>query len=415
MSLLSLTTRILACLRAGAPGPVADDRRRRAGDAGQRDEPGGELCDWRCAGRPPRGRPRPSASAASADPRWTACKAGTSKDMRDNWCIGWSRRYTVGVWIGSASGATPAIVGGLRRGAGVAQHLHGGARHLMNVQLRTPAMPPGVEALCRSACSPGNLEPAREEVFHDAQVLPMTPRPCGRRAAVEWRAGHRRSPADSTIFALDPRSSARCAARSGSTADGLTGPDRARGRAGSIDGKPLARRLGSFGSVAAVAEAGIAWSWSDAAGKVVDDIGVEVRGASDARGRAQPLHRCGAHGGERWRAALARVIDERLLALGGISAARHGGQWGMPSGQSVTTSVAPDAQRLHPARRNAAAAAAPAVSRTGPGRCGYCSLSCAAVPPWRRRALRAAAARRAARGERRGALLVMRTRGGDAW
>ncbi|RZL84216.1 MAG: penicillin-binding protein 1C, partial [Variovorax sp.] len=31
---------------------------------------------------------------------WTAVKTGTSKDMRDNWAVGWSQRYTVGVWVG---------------------------------------------------------------------------------------------------------------------------------------------------------------------------------------------------------------------------------------------------------------------------------------------------------------------------
>jgi penicillin-binding protein 1C len=35
---------------------------------------------------------------------WTAVKTGTSKDMRDNWCIGYSGRYTVGVWTGNFSG-----------------------------------------------------------------------------------------------------------------------------------------------------------------------------------------------------------------------------------------------------------------------------------------------------------------------
>jgi len=35
---------------------------------------------------------------------WSAVKTGTSKDMRDNWCIGFSRRYTVGVWVGNGSG-----------------------------------------------------------------------------------------------------------------------------------------------------------------------------------------------------------------------------------------------------------------------------------------------------------------------
>ncbi len=35
---------------------------------------------------------------------WSAVKTGTSKDMRDNWCIGYSRKYTVGVWTGNFSG-----------------------------------------------------------------------------------------------------------------------------------------------------------------------------------------------------------------------------------------------------------------------------------------------------------------------
>jgi penicillin-binding protein 1C len=36
--------------------------------------------------------------------RATAAKTGTSKDMRDNWCLGYSGHYTVGVWLGNASG-----------------------------------------------------------------------------------------------------------------------------------------------------------------------------------------------------------------------------------------------------------------------------------------------------------------------
>ena len=35
---------------------------------------------------------------------WTAVKTGTSKDMRDNWCIGYSKKYTVGIWVGNFSG-----------------------------------------------------------------------------------------------------------------------------------------------------------------------------------------------------------------------------------------------------------------------------------------------------------------------
>ena len=37
-------------------------------------------------------------------PFQTAVKTGTSKDMRDNWCVGFSDRYTVGVWVGNFNG-----------------------------------------------------------------------------------------------------------------------------------------------------------------------------------------------------------------------------------------------------------------------------------------------------------------------
>ena len=66
-----------------------------------------------------------------ATPYWSAVKTGTSKFMRDNWCVGWSRRYTVAVWVGNfdgepmrevsgVSGAAPAwlqIMSGLQRGS----------------------------------------------------------------------------------------------------------------------------------------------------------------------------------------------------------------------------------------------------------------------------------------------------------
>ncbi|HAG51838.1 MAG: penicillin-binding protein 1C [Deltaproteobacteria bacterium GWC2_42_51] len=44
---------------------------------------------------------------------WTAVKTGTSKDMRDNWCIGYSSQYTVGVWIGNFSGESMWNVSGI--------------------------------------------------------------------------------------------------------------------------------------------------------------------------------------------------------------------------------------------------------------------------------------------------------------
>ncbi|MFZ2163292.1 MAG: transglycosylase domain-containing protein [Sideroxyarcus sp.] len=44
---------------------------------------------------------------------WTAAKTGTSKDMRDNWCIGFSGRYTVGVWVGNFNGEPMRDVSGV--------------------------------------------------------------------------------------------------------------------------------------------------------------------------------------------------------------------------------------------------------------------------------------------------------------
>ena len=61
---------------------------------------------------------------------WAAVKTGTSKDMRDNWCIGFSSRYTVGVWVGNASGAPMHAVSGVSGAAPVWRelmaHLHAG-------------------------------------------------------------------------------------------------------------------------------------------------------------------------------------------------------------------------------------------------------------------------------------------------
>ncbi len=50
---------------------------------------------------------------------WTAVKTGTSKDMRDNWCVGFSERYTVGVWTGNFSGEPMWNVSGITGAAPV--------------------------------------------------------------------------------------------------------------------------------------------------------------------------------------------------------------------------------------------------------------------------------------------------------
>lgn len=75
---------------------------------------------------------------------WTAVKTGTSKDYRDNWCIGFSERFTVGVWAGNFNAEAMHKVSGVT-GAGpswyeIMNYLH------RSVPSRAPAKPAGVIA-----------------------------------------------------------------------------------------------------------------------------------------------------------------------------------------------------------------------------------------------------------------------------
>jgi penicillin-binding protein 1C len=59
-----------------------------------------------------------------------AVKTGTSKDMRDNWCVGWTQKYTIGVWVGNFNGDPMWNVSGMSgaapiwRGLMMALHTH---------------------------------------------------------------------------------------------------------------------------------------------------------------------------------------------------------------------------------------------------------------------------------------------------
>jgi penicillin-binding protein 1C len=92
---------------------------------------------------------------------WTAVKTGTSKDMRDNWALGWSQRYTVGVWVGNASGAAMHDVSGTSGAApiwaAVMQQLHA------RTPSRAPLPPAGLTA--QRVSFGAQLEAARSEWF----------------------------------------------------------------------------------------------------------------------------------------------------------------------------------------------------------------------------------------------------------
>jgi len=92
---------------------------------------------------------------------WTAVKTGTSKDMRDNWCIGYSQKYTVGVWVGNFSGAPMWNVTGITGAAPVwldiMNYLH------RENPGRPPRPPAGV--LARKIEFQEGTEPGRVEFF----------------------------------------------------------------------------------------------------------------------------------------------------------------------------------------------------------------------------------------------------------
>lgn len=88
---------------------------------------------------------------------WSAVKTGTSKDMRDNWAVGWSQRYTVGVWVGNASGAAMHDVSGTSGAAPIWAAVMG-FLHAREPS-RAPAAPKG---LVRQAVQFGALPVAQE-------------------------------------------------------------------------------------------------------------------------------------------------------------------------------------------------------------------------------------------------------------
>ena len=126
---------------------------------------------------------------------WSAVKTGTSKDMRDNWCIGFSQHYTVGVWIGNFEGDSMQGVSGVS-GAAPAWLEIMNTLHAETPSV-APSPPPGVVS-ARVQFEPA-IEPARQEWFLDGTETARV-RLAGRghgRARIE-------SPPDGVIIALDP-------------------------------------------------------------------------------------------------------------------------------------------------------------------------------------------------------------------
>jgi penicillin-binding protein 1C len=128
-------------------------------------------------------------------PFWSAVKTGTSKDMRDNWCIGFSRRYTVAAWVGNFEGDAMHNVSGVT-GAAPIWHDVMMALH-RNLESQPPAAPAGVVAAV-THFSPA-VEHARQEWFlADTQAADIVAVP------TDDQIPHIASPSNGMVLALDP-------------------------------------------------------------------------------------------------------------------------------------------------------------------------------------------------------------------
>ncbi len=126
---------------------------------------------------------------------WAAVKTGTSKDMRDNWCIGFTDRYTIGVWVGNFDGSAMRDVSGVTGAAPVwlemVNYLH--RRHASVA----PGVPEGVVRVQLQYDQ--NVEAARAEVFLAGTETTRI----AAKAAAAIHAGIA-YPGNGTIIALDP-------------------------------------------------------------------------------------------------------------------------------------------------------------------------------------------------------------------
>jgi len=200
---------------------------------------------------------------------WSAVKTGTSKDMRDNWCVGFSRRYTVGVWVGNFDGRSMWDVSGVTGAAPVwrdlMDYLH---RDLPSL---APAAPPGL--VQRTVAFAPAVEPPRTEWFvrgtETALVQALAP---------SERAPKILYPVEESVIALDPD----------------IPPQRQRVAFRAQAGKGLQWRLD--GKMLGPADQDLAWppaggahrlALVDGAGKRVAEVGFEVRGGGAATGAGQ--------------------------------------------------------------------------------------------------------------------------------
>jgi penicillin-binding protein 1C len=130
-----------------------------------------------------------------ASRHWAAVKTGTSKDMRDNWCVGFTDRFTVGVWVGNFDGAAMRDVSGVTGAAPVWLEL------VNTLHRRSASLPPRApRGVARQTVDfDSDIEPAREEWFMaGTETARVAVKPASTtRAGIAY-------PGNGMLIALDP-------------------------------------------------------------------------------------------------------------------------------------------------------------------------------------------------------------------
>ena len=163
-------------------------------------------------------------------PFWAAAKTGTSKAMRDNWCIGYSDRFTVAVWVGNLEGDPMRAISGTSGAAPVWRDVMLGLYHNR----------PGVQPPRPAKVAPDRIdfaglrEPPRREWF-----MPGTAQSQFAAAPGFARRPRIANPVSGSVYAFDPDIPA---ARQ-SVGVTITGGDVNLSLA--LDGKPFAAAVGS--------------------------------------------------------------------------------------------------------------------------------------------------------------------------
>ncbi len=128
-------------------------------------------------------------------PFWAAVKTGTSKAMRDNWCIGFNDSYTVAVWVGNLEGDPMRAVSGTSGAAPVWRDMMlalGADR-----RPQPPARPPGIEE--RAITFANNIEQPRREYFLAGTAMSRIAF-----APAESRRPRITNPVSGSVYAIDP-------------------------------------------------------------------------------------------------------------------------------------------------------------------------------------------------------------------